>query len=133
MRVGVGADHGGFEMKQQLVKLLRDEDHEVIDFGNNAHDTNDDYPDFVPLDQAAAVGDVERGVLVCGSGVSPWLQTKSWASALRSAAITFRLVRVSRRSARSKLTARQGTMFNPGAFYFSIISYSVERSTSASS
>jgi ribose 5-phosphate isomerase B len=32
MKVGVGADHGGFEMKQQLAKLLRDEGHEVIDF-----------------------------------------------------------------------------------------------------
>ena len=34
MRVGVGADHGGFEMKQQLAKLLAAEDHEVVDFGN---------------------------------------------------------------------------------------------------
>ena len=34
MKVGIGADHGGFEMKQQLAKLLANEGHEVVDFGN---------------------------------------------------------------------------------------------------
>jgi ribose 5-phosphate isomerase B len=70
MKVAVGADHDGFEMKQQLAKRLRDEDHEIIDFGNKVYDTNDDYPDFaLPLARSMASGDVERGVLVCGSGV----------------------------------------------------------------
>jgi ribose 5-phosphate isomerase B len=70
MKVGVAADHGGFEMKRQLAKLLAAEGHEVIDFGNSVYDANDDYPDFaVPLARAVAIGDVKRGVLVCGSGV----------------------------------------------------------------
>ncbi len=70
MKVGVGADHGGFEMKQQLAKLMAAEGQEVVDFGNNVYDANDDYPDFaIPLARAVARGDVERGVLVCGSGV----------------------------------------------------------------
>lgn len=46
MKVGLGADHGGFEMKQQLAKLLTEGGHEVIDFGNTAYDANDDYPDL---------------------------------------------------------------------------------------
>ena len=70
MKVGVGADHGGFEMKQQLAKLLAAEGHELVDFGNKVQDNNDDYPDFaIPLARAVADGAVERGVLVCGSGV----------------------------------------------------------------
>jgi ribose 5-phosphate isomerase B len=71
MKVGVGTDHGGFEMKQQLAKLLlAGEGHEVVDFGNTKYDGDDDYPDFaIPLAQAVASGDVERGILVCGSGV----------------------------------------------------------------
>src|SRR5271157_334761 len=70
MKVGIGADHGGFEMKQQLAKLLAKEGHEVVDFGNKVYDTDDDYPDFaLPLARAVANGEVERGVLVCGSGV----------------------------------------------------------------
>jgi ribose 5-phosphate isomerase B len=70
MKVGMGADHGGFEMKQQLTGLLAGEGHQVVDFGNTVYDSNDDYPDFaIPLARAISRGDVERGILVCGSGV----------------------------------------------------------------
>ena len=55
MKVGIGSDHGGFEMKQQLAKLLRDAGYDVIDFGNKLCDTNDDYPYFaIPLARAVA-------------------------------------------------------------------------------
>jgi len=70
MKIGIGADHGGFVMKQNLTKLLASERHEVVDFGNKVYDSNDDYPDFaIPLARAVAAGDVDRGILVCGSGV----------------------------------------------------------------
>jgi len=70
MKVGVGADHGGFEMKQQLAGLLAVEGHQVVDFGNTVYNSNDDYPDFaIPLARAVSRGDVERGIVVCGSGV----------------------------------------------------------------
>jgi len=70
MKVGVAADHGGFDMKEQLGKLLEADGHEVIDFANKVYDNNDDYPDFaIPLARAVASGHVERCVLVCGSGV----------------------------------------------------------------
>ena len=70
MKVGLAADHGGFEMKQQLAKLLAKEGHEVVDFGNDVYDTDDDYPDFaIPLARAVSRGEVERGILLCGSGV----------------------------------------------------------------
>jgi ribose 5-phosphate isomerase B len=70
MRVAIGADHGGFAMKEQLAKKLAADGHEVIDFGNVVFDADDDYPDFaIPLARAVADGDVERGILLCGSGV----------------------------------------------------------------
>jgi ribose 5-phosphate isomerase B len=70
MRIGIGADHGGFQMKEQLAKKLAEQGHEVIDFGNMVFDPDDDYPDFaIPLARAVANGFVERGVLLCGSGV----------------------------------------------------------------
>ena len=69
MKVGLAADHGGFEMKQELAKLIV-AGHEVVDFGNKVYDANDDYADFaIPLARAVSRGDVERGVLLCGSGV----------------------------------------------------------------
>src|ERR1017187_467551 len=70
MRVGIAADHGGFEMKEQLARKLSAEGHDVFDFGNMVFDADDDYPDFAtPLARAVASGNLERGILLCGSGV----------------------------------------------------------------
>src|SRR3954452_1530017 len=70
MKIGIGADHGGFEMKEQLRNLLTEAGHEVVDFGNKTYDRNDDYPDFsIPVALAVAEGRIDRGVLICGSGV----------------------------------------------------------------
>jgi ribose 5-phosphate isomerase B len=69
MRVGIATDHGGFVLKEDLIARLRAAGHEVVDFGADMLDPNDDYPDFVtPMAQAVAAGKVERGVAVCGSG-----------------------------------------------------------------
>ena len=70
MQVGIAADHGGFELKEQLIARLRAAGHDVIDFGADTLNPDDDYPDFViPLARAEAAGLLERGVAVCGSGV----------------------------------------------------------------
>jgi ribose 5-phosphate isomerase B len=68
--VGIAADHGGFELKTQLVAALRAAGWEVTDFGARELVAGDDYPDFVvPLARAVARGEVSRGLAVCGSGV----------------------------------------------------------------
>ena len=70
MRVGVASDHGGFDLKEKLINRLKGAGHEVVDYGPARLDQDDDYPDYVvPLSRAVAMGDVERGVAVCGSGV----------------------------------------------------------------
>jgi len=70
MRVGIAADHGGFELKELLAKALRDLGYEVIDFGASSLNPEDDYPDFVvPLAKAVSDGRIDRGVAICGSGV----------------------------------------------------------------
>ena len=70
IRVGIAADHGGFELKALLTAALKAAGYEVMDFGAHALDTGDDYPDFVvPLARAVAGGEVDRGLAICGSGV----------------------------------------------------------------
>jgi ribose 5-phosphate isomerase B len=70
MKLGIAADHGGFSLKEKIRKKLKDLGHEVTDFGASALNESDDYPDFVvPLAQAVAAGNVERGIAICGSGV----------------------------------------------------------------
>ncbi|MFC1957334.1 RpiB/LacA/LacB family sugar-phosphate isomerase [Chloroflexota bacterium] len=69
LRVAIGADHGGFALKNELLARVR-ETVELLDMGAHTLDPTDDYPDFVlPVAQAVASGKAERGILVCGSGV----------------------------------------------------------------
>ncbi len=69
-RIGIAADHGGFELKGFLSGKLRAAGFEITDFGDYQLKSDDDYPDFIiPLAQAVAGGMVDRGVGICGSGV----------------------------------------------------------------
>jgi len=69
-RIGIAADHGGYELKEYLVKMLVTAGYEATDFGDRQLKGDDDYPDFIiPLARAIAAGTVDRGVGICGSGV----------------------------------------------------------------
>lgn len=88
MRIGIAADHGGFELKQALAARLADAGHELVDFGAGSPDPDDDYPDYViPLARAVAAGEVERGVAVCGSGVGACIAANK-VKGVRAALIT---------------------------------------------
>lgn len=69
MRIVVGADHAGYDLKEVLAAYLRHRGHEIVDVGTSSDDPVD-YPDYAAaLSQAILDGRAERGVLVCGSGV----------------------------------------------------------------
>ena len=88
MRIGIAADHGGFEMKVQLVEELKTAGHEVSDFGAFDLVAEDDYPDFViPLARAVVKGEVIRGLAICGSGVGACVAANK-VSGVRAALIT---------------------------------------------
>ena len=70
MQIGFATDHGGYILKEPILKALRDSGHTVQDFGAYSLNLGDDYPDFViPLARAVAQKEVERGIAICGSGV----------------------------------------------------------------
>jgi ribose 5-phosphate isomerase B len=70
MQVGIAADHGGVELKEDLAARLAAAGYKVVDFGAFALNSQDDYPDFViPLAEAVKSGRVQRGIAICGSGV----------------------------------------------------------------
>ena len=70
MRIAIGADHAGYELKNYLYEKIESMGHSIVDVGAHTLDPDDDYPDF-----AKAVGkqvssqESDRGILVCGSGV----------------------------------------------------------------
>ncbi|MFC1870360.1 ribose 5-phosphate isomerase B [Chloroflexota bacterium] len=70
LRVALGADHGGFPLKIQLLPWLQDKGYEILDTGAHTLNATDDYPDFVEaVAQAVTSGQAQRGILICGSGV----------------------------------------------------------------
>lgn len=70
MKIGIAADHGGFELKEYLAGKLKALGFDIFDFGNSELNKDDDYPDYViPLARAIVDGSIERGIAICGSGV----------------------------------------------------------------
>jgi ribose 5-phosphate isomerase B len=68
MRIALASDHAGFQLKDHLARSLAAAGHDVLDLGTDGPDSVD-YPHYAePAARAVAVGEAERGVLVCGSG-----------------------------------------------------------------
>lgn len=68
MKIAIGADHKGFQLKERIKEHLKGEGEEVTDFGTDSEESCD-YPDYgLKLAEAVARGEFERGVLVCWTG-----------------------------------------------------------------
>jgi ribose 5-phosphate isomerase B len=69
MKIAVGSDHRGFDVKRRVVTLLQQLGHDIVDVGATSKDSVD-YPDFAFLvAKAVSEGQADRGILVCGSGI----------------------------------------------------------------
>ncbi|MCK9345015.1 MAG: RpiB/LacA/LacB family sugar-phosphate isomerase [Candidatus Pacebacteria bacterium] len=69
MRIFIGTDHAGFELKEALVPFLRELGHDVEDMGAHTFEALDDYPDFIRPVAEAVANDLEsRGIILGGSG-----------------------------------------------------------------
>lgn len=70
MKIYLGADHRGFELKEQLQTWLQNQGFEVVDRGNTVYDKNDDFSDFAfKVAQSVQQNLDSRGIVICGSGV----------------------------------------------------------------
>ena len=69
MKIAIGCDHGGLHLKQEIKELLSTLGHEVEDFGTHSTESCD-YPDIAePVAHAVVDGAVDRGILICGTGI----------------------------------------------------------------
>ncbi|WP_075877643.1 ribose 5-phosphate isomerase B [Merdibacter massiliensis] len=69
MRIAIACDHGAYEYKEMIKKMLLEQGHEVKDFGTDST-ASMDYPDTaLPCAQAVASGEYERGIVMCGTGI----------------------------------------------------------------
>lgn len=70
MKIVLGADHAGFDLKKSLLDRLRSQGHDVVDLGTDSAARSVDYPDFASgVASTVAEGEADRGVLVCGTGI----------------------------------------------------------------
>ncbi len=69
MKIALACDHGGLNLKKQIIKYLEEQGYEYIDYGTDSLESCD-YPDFaLPAAEAVAAGECERGILVCSTGI----------------------------------------------------------------
>lgn len=69
MRIAIGSDHAGFQLKEIMCGYLRESKHQVMDVGTHSTEPVD-YPDFAEaIGKALIEGQADRGILICGSGV----------------------------------------------------------------
>jgi len=86
--IGIASDHGGFELKKELIVALENRGYKMLDFGAHRLEPDDDFPDFVlPMVNAVVSHNVFRGIAVCGSGVGACIAANK-VSGVRAALIT---------------------------------------------
>ena len=69
MKISIGTDHGGFELKKHLLEVITSSGYDVLDKGAHKFDPNDDYPDFAKLvAKSIQKGETTKGIIICGSG-----------------------------------------------------------------
>lgn len=69
MKIALGSDHGGFELKGEIISFLKDNGYEIKDFGTNSTDSCD-YADYaIKVSEAVAAKECDFGILICGTGI----------------------------------------------------------------
>lgn len=69
MKIAIGADHAGYRLKDDIIKVIESLGHEVTDLGCDCADSVD-YPDYsLPVCELVASGKADRGILICGTGI----------------------------------------------------------------
>ena len=69
MKIAIGNDHGGVELKQHLVNYLREKGYDVVNFGTDSTASNH-YPIYAQkVGRAVVAGEYDRGILICGTGL----------------------------------------------------------------
>ncbi len=68
MKIAIGSDHAGYELKEKIKEFLKENKYEFEDFGTDSSDSVD-YPDFAKRVSEAVIGGFNFGILICGSGI----------------------------------------------------------------
>jgi ribose 5-phosphate isomerase B len=114
MRIAAGADHAGFELKDALVVRLREAGHEVVDVGTSSPESVD-YPTFAhAVARSVAAGGVDRGLLVCGTGIGMCMAANRHPGVRAADCLTKHLAELSRRHNDANVLCLAGRILDEG-------------------
>ncbi len=86
MRIAIGADHAGFELKKAVIKTVQEYGHEALDLGTFSSEAVD-YPDYAErVGRTIQEGKADRGILLCGSGIGVCIAANKMAGIFASVA-----------------------------------------------
>lgn len=69
MKIAIGSDHGGVDLKEEIINFLKQQNYDIKDFGTNSNKSCD-YPDYaLPVAEAIAAKEFDFGILICGTGI----------------------------------------------------------------
>ena len=109
MKIAIGSDHAGFEMKESIKDFLKDAGHECHDFGIESPGRQADYPEYArKVAEAVASGDYDRGVLICGTGMGMAIAANKVSGIRAVACYTTDMARISREHNNSNILVLGG-------------------------
>jgi len=115
MNIAVGADHAGFDLKQEIAETLRHAGHTIIDQGTDSTAAAD-YPDYAAsVGRAVAEGSAERGILVCGTGVGMAIAANKIRGVRAALAVNAEGVQLTRQHNDANVLALSAKYTNPDA------------------
>lgn len=95
-RIAIASDHAGYEYKNLVAALLRDRGFDVVDYGVDSADSAD-YPDYAArAAEAVSTGEVEKGVIVCGSGIGVSIVANKFSGVRAANCVTEEMARLAR-------------------------------------
>ncbi len=114
MRIGIGNDHAGCSLRQPVIDLLNELGHEVVDFGADSPEPID-YPDVaVEVARAVAAGDVDLGILICGTGIGMSMSADKVAGVYAAACSDCFSARLAREHTGANVLCIGGRVVGPG-------------------
>lgn len=113
MRIWIGGDHAGFELKKQIKSLLQRSQHRVTDMGTSSTESVD-YPDYAAaVAQAVSSGKADRGILVCGTGIGMSIAANKFANVRASLCHDIETARLSRQHNDANVLAIGSRVLDP--------------------
>ena len=116
MKIAIGSDHAGFELKESVKRFLDEQGYQYHDFGAETLDPKDDYPEYgKKVADAVASGEYDRGIVACGTGIGISMSANKVRGVRAAACYNTDMARMSRAHNDANILALGGRLVDKGS------------------